>query len=79
MATCASCERELDPAWNYCIHCGAAILGPEIPAAIRPEPATTPATRALNPAMLIGGGVVLFTLGIAVVIVAILAYTNYLK
>ena len=22
MATCANCERELQPAWKYCIHCG---------------------------------------------------------
>ena len=38
MSDCVNCSRSLDPAWKFCISCGARIITvtPDIPAAIRP-------------------------------------------
>lgn len=48
MPTCANCARELDPAWKYCITCGARASAPAslvVQAAIRPEPVPEPVER----------------------------------
>lgn len=48
MPTCANCARELDPAWKYCIACGARATAPAplaTPADVRPEPVPEPDER----------------------------------
>jgi len=45
MAGCANCARGLDPAWKYCISCGARTsvpLSPDLTAAVRPDPIAEP-------------------------------------
>lgn len=42
MATCASCGRELQPTWKYCITCGTRTSVPltgVVPSALRPDAA----------------------------------------
>ncbi|WP_309712196.1 DUF4190 domain-containing protein [Pseudolysinimonas sp.] len=41
MATCANCDRELQPAWKYCINCGtrtAVPLAGVVPSALSADP-----------------------------------------
>ncbi len=43
MATCANCDRELQPAWKYCITCGtrtAVPLAGVVPSALSADPET---------------------------------------
>ena len=46
MATCANCDRELQPAWQYCITCGTRTSVPlagVVPSALSGDPETAPA------------------------------------
>lgn len=45
MTTCANCGRELQPAWKYCIHCGARTTVPltgVVPSALTTDPENQP-------------------------------------
>lgn len=49
MATCATCDRELQPAWKYCITCGTRTGVPlvgVVPSAVSADPETE--TRRVN-------------------------------
>jgi uncharacterized Tic20 family protein len=49
MATCANCDRELQPAWKYCITCGTRTTVPlagVVPSAVSSDPEN--ATRRVN-------------------------------
>ena len=48
MATCANCARELQPAWKYCIYCGAR-TATALSAATSPEPAPSAPAAPLAP------------------------------
>jgi len=34
MASCGGCGEKLDPAWKFCIHCGAAVPRPALSFAV---------------------------------------------
>jgi hypothetical protein len=71
METCVGCGSPIAPAWKYCVHCGIAIERPEeIPAAIRPDPIAPLVAKRLGRAYIIGG-VGVFLVGIALLVVAI--------
>jgi hypothetical protein len=70
METCVGCGSPIAPTWKFCIHCGLAVDEPEIPGAIRPDAAAP--TRPAGPSRaLIVGGIGIFLIGIALLIVAI--------
>ena len=58
------------PTWKFCIHCGLAIDEPEIPGAIRPDGSTSPKPSA-SPRILVIGGIGIFVIGIALLVIAI--------
>jgi hypothetical protein len=60
----------LAPTWKFCIHCGLAVDEPEIPGAIRPD-AAAPAKRTGASPALIAGGIGIFLVGVALLVVAI--------
>jgi hypothetical protein len=71
METCVGCGAILAPTWKYCIHCGLATSAQEIPGAIRPDAAVT-AIRPVPRRALVLGGIGLFLVGLALIIVAII-------
>ncbi|MDQ1570818.1 MAG: hypothetical protein QOF79_1492 [Actinomycetota bacterium] len=73
MATCVGCGAELAPTWKYCIHCGIATDAHEVRPSVR---ATRPAKARFSTRALVGGGVALFLVIAAVLIVAIVALTG---
>jgi hypothetical protein len=79
MGTCVGCGSPLAPNWKFCIHCGLAVEHPEIPSAIRPddrpEPVPGPATNRL----LVLGGVGIFLIGLALLVVAIAFFAGALR
>jgi uncharacterized membrane protein YvbJ len=70
METCPGCGEQLGPNWKYCIHCGIAIEAAQAPGAtgsvavVRSKP--TPIPRAL-----LFGGIGIFLVGIALLVIAI--------
>jgi hypothetical protein len=60
----------LAPTWKFCIHCGLAVDEPEIPGAIRPD-AAAPAKRIGASPALIAGGIGIFLVGVALLVLAI--------
>jgi hypothetical protein len=58
------------PTWKFCIHCGLAVEQPEIAGANDPAD-VLPARRAASSRALIAGGVGIFLVGIALLVVAI--------
>lgn len=71
METCVGCGSPLAPTWNYCIHCGIAIEKPE-------SAADAPATVVIPPVVAKGisrayviGGIGVFLVGIALLVVAV--------
>jgi hypothetical protein len=77
METCAGCGVPLAPTWKFCVHCGIAVTEPELPGAVRPDGAATPAHRSRNRALLIGG-IGIFIVGIALLVVAIVIFVGTL-
>lgn len=75
METCAGCGAPLAPTWKYCVHCGIAVAGSQIPGAIRPAPVATHSHRRRNRALLIGG-VAAFLVAIALLVDAIIVFTS---
>jgi hypothetical protein len=70
METCVGCGSPVAPTWKFCIHCGLAVDEPEIPGAIRPD-GIAPAKPASSPRALIIGGVGIFIVGVALLVIAI--------
>jgi hypothetical protein len=70
METCVGCGSPIAPTWKFCIHCGLAIDPPEIPGAIRPADAPPPKAP-ISSRALIFGGVGIFIVGIALLVIAI--------
>lgn len=71
METCVGCGSPVAPAWKYCIHCGIAIEKPEeIPAAIRPDPLTPIVAKRISRGYIIGG-IGVFLVGVALLVVSI--------
>jgi hypothetical protein len=70
METCLGCGFPVAPSWKFCIHCGLAVDEPEIPSAIRPDGPTLP-LPARSSRVLVLGGVGIFVIGIALLVVAI--------
>ncbi len=83
METCVGCGSPVAPAWKFCIHCGLAIETPpvdgrpEIPGAIRPETQAMPDTRRRKRLLLLGG-IGIFLIGVALLIVAITMFAGTL-
>ncbi|HEY1531610.1 MAG TPA: zinc ribbon domain-containing protein [Galbitalea sp.] len=75
METCVGCGSPLAPSWKFCIHCGLAVDAPEIPGAIRPEAGAGPAPRARSRALLIGG-IGVFVVGVALLVLAIALFAG---
>jgi hypothetical protein len=75
METCAGCGSPLAPNWKFCVHCGIAVERPEIPGAIRPEAPAAADPRRRNRALLLGG-IGIFLVGIALLVVAIVIFTR---
>lgn len=48
MTTCANCGRELQPAWKYCITCGARTTVPLAGAGLATLDESSPASRRVN-------------------------------
>jgi hypothetical protein len=51
MATCANCDRELQPAWKYCITCGTRTSVPlagALPSMVSADPEPEPEVRRVN-------------------------------
>jgi hypothetical protein len=71
METCVGCGSPLAPTWKFCIHCGLAVDEPEIPGAIRPEAAVAPARSGVSTRLLVLGGVGIFLIGVALLVIAI--------
>lgn len=69
METCTGCGSPLTPTWKYCVHCGLEVERPEVPAAIRPEQVAAHDHHRRNRALLLGG-IGIFCVGIALLIVA---------
>ena len=71
METCVGCGSPVAPTWKYCIHCGIAIEKPEeIPPAIRPDPLAPVVARRISRSYIVGG-VGIFLLGVALLVVSI--------
>ena len=70
METCVGCGSPLAPSWKFCIHCGLAIDPPDIPGAIRPD-GSTPVSPPTTSRALILGGVGIFIVGVALLVIAI--------
>jgi hypothetical protein len=70
METCVGCGSPLAPSWKFCIHCGLAVEAPEIPGAIRPDDRASAKTGASSRALVLGG-IGIFLVGIALLIVAL--------
>jgi hypothetical protein len=70
METCVGCGSPVAPTWKFCIHCGLAVDEPEIPGAIRPD-GVTPGKPAPSPRILVVGGIGIFVIGIALLVLAI--------
>ncbi len=68
METCVGCGSPVAPAWKFCIHCGMAIEPREIPAAIRPDASAAPPRGGR---LYVLGGIGLFLVGIALLVVAV--------
>jgi hypothetical protein len=77
METCVGCGSPLAPSWKYCVHCGISVEAPAIPGAIRPDGAPAPHSRRRNRALLFGG-VGIFLVGIALLVVAIVIFAGTL-
>jgi predicted nucleic acid-binding Zn ribbon protein len=69
METCAGCGAPITPTWKYCVHCGLEVERPEVPAAIRLDALTPHDHRRRNRALLFGG-IGIFLVGIALMVVA---------
>ncbi len=81
METCVGCGSPLAPSWKFCIHCGIAVEAPEAVAA-----AGTPGTDAAvghNPGLrtraLILGGVGIFLVGVALLVMAIAIFSGSMR
>jgi hypothetical protein len=70
METCVGCGSPLAPSWKFCIHCGLAVESPDIPGAIRPDDSAPAKTGRPNRALVLGG-IGIFLVGIALLVVAI--------
>jgi hypothetical protein len=70
METCVGCGSPVAPTWKFCIHCGLAVDEPEIPGAIRPD-GVAPTKPAASPRALVIGGVGIFIVGVALLVIAI--------
>jgi hypothetical protein len=70
METCVGCGSPIAPSWKFCVHCGLAVDEPEIPGAIRPDDGA-PAKSASSARGMLLGGIGIFVVGIALLIVAI--------
>jgi len=75
METCAGCGSPLAPNWKFCIHCGIAVERPEVPGAIRPDAPVAVDSRKRSRALLLGG-IGVFLVGIALLVVAIVIFTR---
>jgi predicted nucleic acid-binding Zn ribbon protein len=75
METCAGCGSPIAPTWKYCVHCGIAIEPDEVPGAIRPDQAIVPDRRRRNRALLLGG-IGIFLVGIALLVVAVVFFVG---
>jgi hypothetical protein len=75
MDTCANCQAQLAPEWNYCIRCGNPVArsSTRIPGAIRPDPDMAPRHRTVDARLLLWGAV-----GAVGLLVVILALVNML-
>jgi hypothetical protein len=67
MGTCVGCGEPLAPSWKYCIHCGIAVGTPQTTNVV----AASPRRQTRVAPTLIIGGVVIFLVGIALVVVAL--------
>ena len=75
METCAGCGSPLAPNWKFCVHCGIAVERPEVPGAIRPDAVAVVDSRKRNRGLLLGG-IGIFLVGIALLVVAIVIFTR---
>jgi hypothetical protein len=71
METCVGCGSPIAPAWKYCIHCGIAIERPEEPPAAIPIDPLVPILAKRRGRAFIIGGVGIFLVGVALLVVAI--------
>ena len=70
METCVGCGAPVAPSWKFCIHCGLAVESPEIPGAIRPAESAPARTTASTRALVLGG-IGIFLVGVALLVVSI--------
>jgi hypothetical protein len=70
METCVGCGSPIAPSWKFCIHCGLAVDAPEIPGVIRPVDAAPVRAGSSNRALVLGG-IGIFIVGVALLVVAI--------
>jgi hypothetical protein len=77
MESCVGCGAPLAPTWKFCVHCGIAIEHPKVPAAIRPDVEAGPVRKSRSRALLFGG-VGIFLVGIALLVIAIVIFTHTL-
>jgi hypothetical protein len=79
MANCANCDAALDPAWKFCVRCGAPVrrgMVEPIPAAIRPPEQGETAEPPKDRSTLIG--VIVAVVGvILIIIVAIVVFSSH--
>jgi hypothetical protein len=70
METCVGCGSPIAPSWKFCIHCGLAVEAPETSGASSPDD-VAPAKRVGSNRGLVIGGVAIFLVGVALLVVAI--------
>ncbi|MET4781172.1 zinc ribbon domain-containing protein [Glaciihabitans sp. UYNi722] len=79
MGNCANCGTALDPAWKFCIHCGAPVrrtFVEPIPAAIRPVDEAGTAKPTKDRSTLIG--IIVAIAGVAlIIVVATLVFSTH--
>jgi len=75
METCAGCGTTLAPTWKFCVRCGLAVPEVQVPGAIRPDAPVYASHRTRNRALLIGG-IGIFLIGIALLVVAFVMFTS---
>jgi hypothetical protein len=78
METCVGCGSPLAPTWKFCVHCGIAVETPE-PVAVAATPRTD-AASGHNPGIrtraFILGGVGIFLVGVALLVMAIAIFSG---
>jgi hypothetical protein len=77
MEKCLGCGQEVGASWKFCIHCGLAVHRTSVPAAIRFDDSMddAPAKGAVSRGLVIGG-IGIFLLGVALIVIAFAFFSN---